>query len=49
MIHEYLIQTWAYLYNNRKISVEFKPWVNSLTNLQLVEYIDNAMRSGGDD
>lgn len=48
MIEQYLRETWAYLRNHQMIDLDFEFWVNTLTNLQLVEYIDNAIRSGGD-
>ena len=49
MIEQYFRETWAYLRNNQMTDLDFEFWVNTLTNLQLVEFIDNAIRSDVDE
>lgn len=44
MIREYLLVEWRYLHLEGKAGDDgFDAWVNSLTNIELVQYIDNAL------
>lgn len=49
MIKECLFKNWAYYQRTVQTDLSFEDWVNSLSNLELIEYIEAALKETGDD
>lgn len=47
MIKEYLFDKWAYYQRTVQTDLSFEDWVNSLSNLELIEYIEAALKGDG--